>query len=168
MRNARQRPFKSSPQLPSKEGRGVNIAAFFAACLDCSSALSWVFCCWAWKSHLCSHWTLSPSNETDKDDTNYFLLSPVFRLRVKPSHLPWWHGEVKPLHGQSSWVCTHKCCWWTCWGSRCFCRARAWEFFPFSTLLAMDYSPQGIRDLNAIQCKIFGKWKQNRLEAFRI
>lgn len=134
MRSARQRSFIPSPYLPSKEGTGINVAAFSVACLDCSSALSWVFCCWAWKSRLCSHWTLGLSSEAAKDYSNHFLLSPVFRLRAKPTHLSERHREGKLLRGQSSWLCSRKHSPWTCWGACCFCRARTWKFFLFSTL----------------------------------
>lgn len=134
MRSARQRSFKSSPYLRSKEGRGVNIAAFPTACLDCSLALSWVFCCWAWKSCLCSHRVLGLSNETARDDSNYLLLSPVFRLRVKPTRPSQRQGAGELLRGQSSWLCSRKCSPWTSRGARSFCGARTWKFFPFSTL----------------------------------
>lgn len=134
MRSARQRSFQPSPYLPSKEGRGVNIAAFSTACLDYSFALSWVFCYCAWKSRLCPHWALGLSNETAKDDSNYFLLSPVFRPRAKPTRLSRGRGGGELLWGQSSWLCSPKCSPRTCRGARCFCRARTWKFFPFSTL----------------------------------
>lgn len=140
MRSARQRSFKSRPYLPSKEGRGDNIAAFSVACLDCSLALSLVFYHWAWKSRLCSHWTPGFSNKTAKDNSNYFLLSPAFRLKVKPTRLSQWHREGKLLRGQGSWLCSGKCSQGTCRGAHCFCRARTWKFFPFSTLCLPETS----------------------------
>lgn len=165
MRSARQRSFRSSPYLPGKEGRAVNIAAFSVACLACCSALSWVFCCTSMS--LCSHWTLGLSNESVKDNSNYFLLSPVSSLRAKQTCFSQWHRAEKLLSGQSSWLCLHRGSPWTCQRMRCFCRAKTWKLCLFSTLLARDFTPQGIRDLHAIQCKIFASWKLNNLENFK-
>jgi len=147
MRCARQRSFKSSSYLPSKEGRGVNIVAFSVACLDCSLALSWVFCCWAWKSCLCSHWTLGLSNETAKGDGNYCLLSPVLRLRAKPASPSQRDREGKLPWGQSSRLCSGKPSPLTCWQCAASQGKNLKSLLFQHSLLAKDFSPQGVRDI---------------------